>query len=167
VANPSKDRDHHPFSFPAEFHQRLGCYVHLCGHIEGAAWRILVKHKNSENLALDHDLLKTRKGTQSLIKSLKDVAAGEENQWGERLSSLVCRVEKELDYRHLAIHGMWTKSEVDGRFDVEWFKNFGTNGDPDWRQWIQDFSLSDIEEGIDGAGKILSELLSLFAELPD
>lgn len=159
------DIDQHPSSFPPEFHERLGRYVHICGHIEGAAWRVLVKHKHPKTLKLDSDLVEARKYSRKLFGDLRKAADEIPGDLGDRLSRLIEQVDTEIDARHLAVHGMWLKTYNPEQFSAEWFKNLNSRKDPDWRTYVAPISFADMDRYIEGASRILSEFLAIFSEM--
>lgn len=147
---------------------RQGKYVQTCAHIERMLWYILfvAKGYNTANDEDVHAALSQRKVNVKLIKGLRDAIEAGEVAFPDQVTAILDEVERDIDNRHMAVHGSWTM-RPDGTLNCEYFKNFGSNKKPQWQVYSAPISIEQIDEALIVVDRLLGETRKIFSAICD
>lgn len=147
---------------------RQGKYVQTCAHLEKMLWYILFD-ANGYDTANDDDVhaaLSQRKVTTKLINGLRDAIEVGKVAFPDRVTALLDEVERDIDNRHMAVHGAWV-TLPDGTLTCEYFKNFGSNKKPEWRAYSAPISAEQIDVALAAADRLLGEAIKTWTAICD
>ena len=134
--------------------------------MENVLWLILFDAEGYDIQNEDHlhEALSHRKVTTKLIKGLRKAIALGRVPLSDRVFAIVDEIDRDIDNRHMAAHGAWTM-RPDGSLNCEYFRNFGTKRNPEWRGSSDPISVDQVDEALAAADRLLGEAIKTCSEI--